>query len=92
MTRFRLGPWWCLLAVGCLAALSTMVLGSVRFGGYVLAASLAAAGLVRIVMPHKLVGALAIRSRWLDGVFYFALAIAAGVIFAIVTLGPSASS
>ncbi|WP_265447934.1 DUF3017 domain-containing protein [Flexivirga meconopsidis] len=87
MTPFRLGPLWWLLAVGCVVALGVLTTTSVRAGGYLLAGCLAAAGLLRIYLPEKAVGALVIRSRMVDGVFFFTLAAAVAFIFSIVKLG-----
>nr|WP_279672594.1 DUF3017 domain-containing protein [Flexivirga meconopsidis] len=78
--------WW-LLAVGCVVALGVLTTTSVRAGGYLLAGCLAAAGLLRIYLPEKAVGALVIRSRMVDGVFFFTLAAAVAFIFSIVKLG-----
>lgn len=60
-----LGPWL-LLMLGVVAAVVAVTADYVRAGGYLLAASLALAGLLRALLPPHLAGAVAVRSRTTD--------------------------
>lgn len=91
MNKFRLGPLWWFVILGCALGLVVMSTGPVRGGGYLLAAVLGVAGLGRMVLPESLVGALVIRSRGADGAAFLILACAVGVIFSIVRLSPLAA-
>ena len=88
MTRFRLGLLWWLVIIGSLVGLGVIATGSVRPGGYVLAAALGLAGLGRIVLSERVAGALVIRSRGLDAAAFLALACAVALIFTVVKLTP----
>ena len=88
MTRFSLGPLWWFVLLGSLVGLGVIATGAVRGGGYVLAVTLAVAGLGRMALPEKLVGALVIRSRCADGLAFLVLAAAVAVIFTLVKLTP----
>lgn len=70
--------WWWILPVGLVAAFGVLLQGELREFGYVVAGTLAAAGLVRLVLPRGAVGGLLVRSRWLDVacLWGFALAVA----------------
>lgn len=70
-----------LVALGVLASVLAGLTLGFRAAGYGLAAVLAAAALARLLLPVRVVGALAIRSRGLDlvtmGTFAAALAVLA---------------
>ena len=65
------------LAGVVLALVATLVAGP-RAGGLVLTADLLLAAALRLVLPVRVVGALAVRSRGLDVVVLLALAVACG--------------
>lgn len=88
MTRFRLGLLWWFVVIGSAAGLAVIATGSVRAGGYIIAATLAITGLGRIVLSEKVAGALVIRSRVLDGAALLALACAVALVFTFVKLTP----
>jgi hypothetical protein len=90
VNEFRLGPLWWFVIVGSALGLVVLASGAVRGGGFLIAAVLAVAGLGRLVLPERLIGAFVIRSRGVDGVAFLVLAIAVGVIFSIVKLTPLA--
>jgi hypothetical protein len=74
-----LGPWL-LLAVGVLVATLAVVSDHVRLGGYLLAATLGLAGLLRATLPSALAGAVAARSRTTDVLLLLGAAVAAAVL------------
>ncbi|MFC6708011.1 DUF3017 domain-containing protein [Flexivirga alba] len=88
MNKFPLGPLWWFVILGSVLGLVVLSTGPVRGGGYLLAAVLAVAGLARLILPERLLGALVIRSRGVDGAAFLILAILVGVIFSIVKLTP----
>lgn len=90
MNKFRLGPLWWFVIIGSVAGLIVLSTGPVRGGGYLLAAVLAVAGLARLVLPERLLGAFVVRSRGVDGAAFLILAIAVGFLFSIVKLTPLA--
>ncbi len=71
--------------VACLG-IAVCSLGQVRAGGYLLAAALAAAGLVRALVPQRRVGGLAVRRPWIDVFSWWGLAAAVVVAFTLVRL------
>ncbi len=85
-----LGPWWVVAAVALVGLVLLTVGGHFRVGGFVVAAALVIAALVRAVLPPARSGGLAIRSRPLDVVM---MLVAAGLVFAVFflvrTCGPS---
>ncbi len=85
MTPARLGPAWWLIVVGALAAFLVVWLGSIRTGGYLLAAVLVLAALLRL-MPGSVSDGLAVRSRSVDAVTLLVVAVVVAVIFAVVKL------
>ena len=88
MTRFGLGPLWWFVILGSLLGLGVIATGAVRGGGYVLAAVLACAGIGRLVLSDRLLGALVIRSRGVDAAAFLLLGCALAVIFTVVKLTP----
>ena len=83
----RLGVWW-LVALGLGAGLLVMWAGHVRSGGFVFAASLLAAGLLRLVLPAARAGGLAVRSRVVDAATLIGLGLALSAIVATLDLTP----
>ncbi len=86
-----LGPWWVVAVVALVGLVLTTVGGHFRVGGFVVAASLVLAALVRAVLPPARSGGLAIRSRPFD---VLVMLVAAALVFAafllVRTCGPSA--
>jgi len=80
MPSQRLTGPWLVLAVGVGAALLAVVVGQVRLGGYVLAASLGALAVLRLTLPVRAVGAVAVRSRGVDVLGLSLTAIGAAVL------------
>ena len=80
-----LGPWL-LLLVGVTAAVVALVLGQLRAGGYLLAATFGLTALVRLVLPTRVVGAVAVRSKLTDVVLLAGAAVATGVLAATLKL------
>jgi hypothetical protein len=78
-----LGLWWG-LPIGLTVAVWLLVQGQVRLFGYVVAGTLAAAALVRLLLPRDAVGGLMVRSRFWDVVTL--LALAAGTVVLAATL------
>lgn len=70
-----LGLWWG-LPVGLTVGVWLLVQGQVRLFGYVVAATLGVAAVVRLVLPRDAVGGLMVRSRFWDVVTLLALAAA----------------
>ena len=71
---------------GVVLALAVTVLAGPRAGGVVLGADLLVAGVLRLVLPVRVVGALAVRSRGVDVVVLLALAAAcAGLAWVVPT-------
>jgi hypothetical protein len=83
-----LGPWL-LLALCLLAAVVAVTTDRVRLGGYLLAAGLGATALLRAVLPPRLSGAVATRSRATDVLLLMGSAAAAGVLAYTLNLGSS---
>lgn len=86
MRRPPLGPAWCTLAVLATASFATILLGNVRNGGYLLAATVGFGALLRLVLPEDSVGGIALRRRSTDVLLYCALAASVATVFAIVRL------
>ena len=79
--------WW-LLGVGFVVGLVVIASGALRLGGYVVAGSFALAGVLRLVLPRSVVGALVVRSRLHDVVALWGIALALVVVVASVDLSP----
>ncbi|TWE11973.1 DUF3017 domain-containing protein [Rudaeicoccus suwonensis] len=89
MSQFRLGPlWWAVLAAVATGVLVTFC-GSVRVGGFLIAAAMVLAAIARLMMHEEALGAIAVRSKATDAVVLLGLAAALAVIFAKVKLGGS---
>jgi hypothetical protein len=80
-----LGPWL-VLPVGVAAAVLAVTLDQLRAAGYLLAAGLGAAALLRAVLPSRTVGAVAVRSRPVDVLLLAAAAVAAATLAATIKL------
>lgn len=82
-----LKAWWPVAALG-LVALAYLAAGAVRTGGYLLAACLALAAVLRLGLPEQSLGGLRVRGRWADAICLFVLAGCVAVGTAIVVLTP----
>jgi hypothetical protein len=81
-----MGPW--LLLATCLVAAVVAVTGDrVRLGGYLLGTGLGVVALLRAVLPPRLAGAVAMRSRTTDVLLLLGGAVAAGVLASTLNLG-----
>ncbi|NHN56598.1 DUF3017 domain-containing protein [Calidifontibacter sp. DB0510] len=76
MKSAELGHFWWLIASAAVVGVALIGVGQVRLGGYVVAAGLALGGLLRLAIPRRSAGAVALRSRMLDLVIYLGLAVA----------------
>lgn len=86
-TQRLVGPW--LLLAGVLtAAVLAVAAGQVRWGGYLLAAAFAVMATVRLALPSRAVGAVAVRSRTTDVIGLGVVAVAAAVLTATLKLTP----
>ncbi len=88
VTTQRLAGPWLVLAVGLTLALLAVVVDQVRLGGYLLAAGFALTAAARLVLPNRVVGASAVRSRMTDVLGLSAVAVAAAVLTATLRLTP----
>jgi hypothetical protein len=79
------GPWLLLLA-GVAAAVVAVAAGQLRAGGYLLAGTLGGTAVLRVVLPTKVAGAIAVRSKLTDIVLLSGAAVAAAVLAATVKL------
>ncbi|WP_426562776.1 DUF3017 domain-containing protein [Angustibacter sp. McL0619] len=80
-----LGPWL-LLPFGVAAAVAAVVADQLRAGGYLLAATLGAVALLRVVLPARAAGALVVRSRPADVLMLVCVAFAAAALAATIKL------
>ena len=87
MTAPRLGWWWAAPPV-LLLGLLLFARDQVRLAGYVLAAGLGLAALLRLLLPASAAGGLAVRSRLVDVVTMAGLGIALAVITSVLDLRP----
>ena len=81
------GPWL-VLAVGIAAAVLAIVAGQLRLGGYLLAVTFALTAAVRLALPTRVVGAVAVRSRTIDVIGLLLTAVAAAVLTYTLNLTP----
>ena len=81
------GPWL-VLAVGIAAAVLAIVAGRLRLGGYLLAATFAVTAALRLGLPTRAVGAVAVRSRTVDVIGLLLTAVAAALLTATLNLTP----
>ena len=80
------GPWTWLVGAGLLVAVASVWLFGFRAPGLVLGGVLALAGSARLVLPTRLAGTLAVRSRLVDVVTLWVLA---GAVVALALTAPS---
>ncbi len=85
MRRPPLGPaWWVLVGAAVISLVVLIV--DVRTGGFLLAATTTLGALMRLVLPERYAGAIAVRSRGTDVLLYLLATIALVVVFALVKL------
>ncbi len=84
-TTQRLGLWW-ILPLGFVVGLVVLVQGNIRQGGYVIAATLGLAAVLRLLLSRDAVGGLMVRSRAWDVLILLGLAVGAAVISASLVL------
>jgi len=87
VTAPRLGWWWAIAPL-LLLGLAVFALGGVRAGGFLVAAAVALAAVLRLVLPTARAGGLAVRSRTADVLTLTALAVALAVVTAVLDLTP----
>jgi hypothetical protein len=87
MTSARFGALW-LVAAGLISGIAVMGLGHVRWGGFVVAGTLVAAALLRLMLPRARAGGLVVRSRSADTAFLLVTGLALFVIVATLDLRP----
>ena len=87
MTAPRLGWWWVATPV-LLAGLGLFALDQVRLAGFVLAAGLGFAALLRLVLPASRSGGLVVRSRAVDVLTMAGLGLALATVTAVLDLRP----
>ncbi len=81
----RLGLWWPVALLGAVG-LTVVATGQVRAGGYLFAAALALAAVLRAVASPPRAGGLRVRRRWIDVISLLGLAAVVVFAFAIVRL------
>ena len=79
MISARFGALW-LVAAGLTCGLAVIAFGAVRWGGLVVAGSMFAAALFRLVLPPARAGGLVVRSRPADVLFLLGAAVGLFVI------------
>ena len=89
MTAPRLGWWWVAAPVLVLGVV-LFVLDEVLLAGYMIAAGLGLAALLRLVLPTARSGGLAVRSRGVDVVTMAVLGLALAFITSVLDLTPAA--
>ena len=87
MTAPRLGWWWVATPV-LLLGLAFFALDQVRTAGYVLAAGLGLAALLRLVLPASRAGGLAVRSRAVDVLTMAGLCLVLALVTRVLDLTP----
>jgi hypothetical protein len=80
--------WWWLLAAGMVVALVFVATTHLLRATAVFGGTLVLAGVVRAVVPGRAVGALAVRSRWLDVLLLLAAGVAVLVAGFTLNLAP----
>lgn len=66
--------------LGMLVGLAVLATGDWRLGLLIIGAAVALAGVIRLVLPERLAGLLAVRRRWLDVVILALLGVAIVVV------------
>jgi hypothetical protein len=87
MTSARFGALW-LVAAGLISGVAVIGLGNVRWGGLMVAGTLVAAGLLRLMLPRARAGGLVVRSRTADVTFLLVMGLALLAIVITVDLRP----
>lgn len=87
MTSARFGALW-LVAAALISGMAVIGFGHVRSGGFVLAGTLVAAALLRLMLPRGRAGGLVVRSRLADVLFLLGMGLALFVIVIAVDLRP----
>ena len=87
MTSARFGALW-LVAAGLISGVAVISFGYVRWGGLLVAGSLVAAALLRLMLPRARAGGLVVRSRSADVAFLLVMGLALLVIVVTVDLQP----
>lgn len=86
-----LGPWWAVAVVAVAGLWLITAGGHLRIGGFVVAASLVLAAVLRAVLPEARGGGIEIRSRLRDVLtMLVAAALVFAVFFLVRTCGPAA--
>ncbi len=87
MTSAPFGALW-LIAAALISGMALIGFGYVRPGGYVVAGTLVAAALLRLMLPRARAGGLVVRSRATDVVFLLGMGLALFVIVVALDLRP----
>ena len=87
MTSARFGALW-LVAAALTTGLTVIVLGQVRWGGFIIAGAMFGAALIRLALPSSRAGGLVVRSRLADVLFLLGTAVALFVIVIALDLRP----
>jgi hypothetical protein len=87
MTSARFGALW-LFAVALISGVAVIALGHVRVGGFVVAGTLVAAAVLRLILPRGRAGGLVVRSRLADVVFLLGMGLVLFVIVIALDLRP----
>lgn len=87
MTAARFGALW-LVAAALTTGVLLMALDLVRLGGLIVAGTLVAAALIRLMLPRGPAGGLVVRSRLADVSFLLVMGLALFVIVGALDLRP----
>jgi hypothetical protein len=87
MTRGSFGALW-LVAAALVSGMTLIGLNHVRPGGFVIAGTLVAAGLLRLMLPRARAGGLVVRSRATDVLFLVGMGLTLLVIVIALDLRP----
>jgi hypothetical protein len=87
MTSAPFGALW-LVAAALISGMALIGLGYVRPGGFVVAGTLVAAALLRLMLPRARAGGLVVRSRLSDVLFLLGMGLALLVIVFALDLRP----
>ena len=87
MTSARFGALW-LVAAALILGLAVIGFVNVRWGGFLVAGTLVAAALLRLMLPRAQAGGLVVRSRTADVAFLLLMGLALLVIVITVDLSP----
>jgi len=87
MTSARFGALW-LVAAALILGLAVIGFVNVRWGGFLVAGTLVAAALLRLMLPRAQAGGLVVRSRTADVTFLLVMGLVLLVIVFTVDLQP----